>query len=111
MDDTVSNLNINGEVFVFSESGLSNNGIIDKVLPDSITVVQRSSHGVEGGGWDIFGGDGLSLDNVHLQHVSGDGSTHLLVGFKAGVGGGKDGVRSSSQGDSVGGEGGSEFIE
>ncbi len=111
MNDTVSNLNINGEVFVFSESGLSKNGIIDEVLPDGITVVKGSSQGVKGGGWDVFGGDGRSLNNVQLQHISGDGSTHLLVGFKAGVIGGKDGVRSSSQGDSIGGEGGGEFSE
>ena len=110
VDDTASACNISGEIFERSESGLSNLSIIYEMLPDSITVSQGTVQGVKGSGGDGTGGN-VSLNNVHLNNIVGDGSTHLLVGFKGGVGGGEDGVGSRVQVNSSSGDGGSEFSE
>lgn len=85
VDDSVAACNIDRVIRIRSESLLSNNGIIDKVLPHSITVGKLlSSEGGEVGAGDISRGD-ESGNDVHLDDASIDGSTHGLVRGDGGV--------------------------
>ena len=63
MDDTIVTLNINGIVTERTKGLLSNNGIIDKVLPNGVPVLERSCQTGKGGGGDVLGGN-VALDNV-----------------------------------------------
>eukprot|EP01083_Nonionella_stella_P040308 109470_1 len=96
MDDAVGALNIHGVVRVRSEGLLADDGIVDEVLPHGVTVVERdASEGGEGGRGHIGRAD-LARDDVELEHIGGDGSTHGLEGLKRGVGGGEDGEGTGS---------------
>ena len=107
MDDTISALNIDGIIRVGSERLLADDGIVDKVLTDGITVFQR--HAPEAG--QVGRGDGargdISPDDVQLHDVGGDGTAEELVGFEGGIGGGEYG-EGTGAGDLVGHSGGLE---
>mmetsp|Transcript_5914 Transcript_5914/g.11373 ORF Transcript_5914/g.11373 Transcript_5914/m.11373 type:complete len:271 (-) Transcript_5914:47-859(-) len=96
VDDAIRAFNIHGVVIVGSEGLLSNNGIIDEMLTDGVTVNQGSVEGIQGGSGNIRGSN-LARDDVHLNDVSSDGSPEGFVRLKSRVSGGEDGVGSSSE--------------
>ncbi len=97
MDDTIVARNIDGVVTVWSEGLLSNNSIIYKVLSNGVTVVQLlATNGGQVSSGNIGRGD-LSRNDVHLENIGCDWSTHGLVGLEGGVGGGEDGEGTSSR--------------
>mmetsp|Transcript_31547 Transcript_31547/g.66045 ORF Transcript_31547/g.66045 Transcript_31547/m.66045 type:complete len:282 (-) Transcript_31547:107-952(-) len=96
VDDTIRAFNIHGVVIVGSEGLLSNNGIIDEMLTDGVTVNQGSGEGLQVGSGNIRRSN-LARDDVHLDDVSSDLSPEGFVRLKSRVGGGEDGVGSSSE--------------
>lgn len=114
MDHTISALNINWVISIRTECLLADNGIIHKIFTNGIAVFQW--HATQTG--QIRGRDGtrgnVSLDNVKLQYIGGDGTTEELIGFEGGIGGSKDGEWSGAGdfvGNSGGLEGGKEFAK
>ena len=113
VDDTVAALNINGVVRERSERALSDDGVVDEVLPHGVTVSQGSVEALEVGGPDGRGVE-LARDDVHLDDVGGDRSPESLVRLEGRVGGGEDGEGSGSRdlgGDAGGLEGVVELAE
>ena len=67
---------IDGEVGVGSKGLFANNGIIDEVLADSVSVLQGSSHGGQVA-TDITGGN-VTRDDLHLDDVGIDRSITVV---------------------------------
>lgn len=113
MDDTVAALNINGVVRERSERALSDDGIVDEVLPHGVTVGQGAVEALEVSGLDRLRVE-LARDDVHLDDISVNWSPEELVRLEGRVGGGEDGEGSGSLklgGDAGGLEGVVELAE
>merc|ERR1712228_924481 len=94
MDDTVAAGDINGEIGVGSEGFFSDDGVVDEVLTDGVSVFKGTAKGGKVSS-DITRGN-LSRDNLHLQNISGDFTTDGFVSGNSTVGEGEDGEGTGS---------------
>ena len=112
MNNTIAARNIDRVIRVGSEGLFSNDGIIDKVLSDGVTVSELlSSQAGQIRGRDVLGGN-ESGDDVHLEDSGVHRAPEQFVRFQSGIGGGEDGEGSGSGelgGDSGGFEEGDEL--